>query len=254
MKISRRYLTYVLSALTAFCLGMLSATAESERPANRMILLAAEIPGGFLKTEKGKGIGVYPDLFYEAAAAAEVDVTFRFVPWGRAFQRVESSDFLMTFPLTRLPEREGRYRWLVPLQQDQIVFVSIDKPINSLNEARKLKRILVWRGSSMEIFLKKQRFENLVPVGTTSSLIRMLQFGRGDAWFTVRPENDELVTTGDRSVKFVSGAVINTESVWLVGGKSFTHNDASRRFAASVASLAKRGRLKDLKSKYGLSK
>ena len=232
--------------------GIAGTAAESRKPDNRITLLAEEIPGGFLKIEGRRGIGVFPDLFYEAGAATNVETVFRFVPWGRAFQEVERSDHFLTFPLTRLPEREARYRWLVPLDRDEIVFLSLDKPVDTLEQARKLNRVLVWQGSSMEIFLKDRGFTNLMPVGKTTSLVRMLAHKRGDAWFTIRPEHDEVTELDGRRVKFVAGAVIHSESVWLVGGKSFVHTPASRRFTTTVRNLVVRGRLKELKAKYGL--
>ena len=162
---------------------------------------------------------------------------------------MERSKHFLTFPLTRLPEREARYKWLVPLEIDEIVFLSRDTPINSLSEAKKLKRILVWEGSSMEIFLRGKGFSNVAPVGKTKSLVRMLAHGRADAWFTVRPEIIENFSAKGRTVKIVSGKVINTESVWLVAGKSFVQTEESRRFIQVVRNLVNSGRMKELKRK-----
>jgi len=244
----------ILIALFSLCVASAETTAQTQEAKNRITLLAEEIPGGFLKIEGTRGVGVYPDLLYEAATASETEIVFRFVPWGRAFQEVERSTHFLTFPLTRLPEREARYTWLVSLDKDEIVFLTRNKPVNTLEQARKLKRILVWQGSSMEIFLTEKGFTNLISAGKTTSLVKMLARGRGDAWFTVRPEHDEVVDVDGHQVKFVAGDIIHTESVWLVGGKSFAHSEASRRFSNTVRNLVVRGRLKALKSKYGLLK
>jgi hypothetical protein len=242
-----------LAALLTLWIGAMSSFADVAKSADTVTLLAEEIPGGFLKIENGKGIGVYPELFYEAAARSGTKLNFRFVPWERAFREVELSNHLMTFPLTRLPKREDRYTWLIPLDRDEIVFVSIDKPIDTLEQARKLGRILVWRGSSMEIFLSQQGFTNVVPVGNTKALVRMLINGRADAWFTIRPEHDEVTGADGRPVKLVHGDVIHGESVWLAGGRSFAHSETSRRFAANVGKLVESGRLRELKEKHGVS-
>ncbi|MBC8158576.1 MAG: transporter substrate-binding domain-containing protein [Alphaproteobacteria bacterium] len=249
MKVHKRLFQVAFCAFVFF-LGVCTASIAAEQ--KPITLLAAEIPGGYLKITGNKGIGVFPDLFYEAAGAAGSHVKFRFVPWGRAFQEVERSSHLLTFPLTRLPEREAKYSWLVPLDRDEIVFLTLDQQINNLEQARKLGKILVWKGSSMEIFLTQQGFENLISVGNTKALVRMLKNGRGDAWFTIRPETDEISTPDGGAVKVVSGDVIQTESVWLVGGKSFTHSETSRRFVARVKTLVEAGRLTELKTKYGL--
>jgi hypothetical protein len=77
----------------------------------------------------------------------------------------------------------------------------------------------------------------------------MLRGKRADAWFTVRPENvDDLNPPGEME-KIVAGQIIHTESVWLTGGKSFVHSDASRRFSAALDKLVKAGRLKELKAR-----
>ena len=46
---------------------------------------------------------------------------------------------------------------------------------------------------------------------------------------------------------------MHTESVWLVGGKSFTHSEETNRFTEAVRTLVDRGRLKVLKAKHGIS-
>lgn len=248
------------SFVGTFCAALLILWANTNASAfeisstdKRITLLAEEIPGGFLKIDGIRGVGVYPELFYEAAAASNTEIVFRFVPWGRAFREVERSTHFMTFPLTRLPERETRYRWLVSLDRDEIVFLSLDKPINTLDQGRKLGRVLVWEGSSMEIFLRQKEFSNLLPVGKTRSLVRMLIHGRANAWFTVRPEKMEAVSKEGRPVKIISGDVIHTESIWLAGGKSFTHSEESRRFTEMVRKLVENDRLTELKAKLGLS-
>ena len=244
----------------AICMALLGLSASAVSAAekkpvdDRITLLGEEIPGGFLKIEGIKGIGVYPDLFYEAAAASDTDIVFRYVPWGRAFWKVERSTNLLTFPLTRLPERESQYRWLVPLDRDEIVFLTTGARINDLDQAKKLNRILVWEGSSMEIFLKQNGFSNLLRFAKSQSILRMLVNGRAEAWFTVRPEESATFSVGGKPVDLVAGDVVNTESVWLVGGKSFKYSETSRRFADNLRILVEKGRLKELKAKYGLSR
>ena len=127
----RSFVATICVVLLGLCASAVAPAAAQETNTNRLTLLAAEIPGGFLKIDGIKGIGIYPDLFYEAATASDTEIMFRFVPWGRAFREVERSTHLLTFPLTRLPEREARYRWLVPLDRDEIVFGTLDtEPVN----------------------------------------------------------------------------------------------------------------------------
>ena len=251
----RRFVVPLLYlALSVLCTSAIVSAEEKKPVDDRITLLGEEIPGGFLKIEGIKGIGVYPDLFYEAAAAANTRIIFRYVPWGRAFRKVERSTDLLTFPLTRLPERESKYRWLVSLDRDEIVFLTTDTPINNFDQAKKLNRILVWEGSSMEIFLQQNGFSNLLRVAKAQSILRMLINGRADAWFTVRPEESTTFSVDGKAVELVAGDVVNTESVWLVGGKSFKYSKDTRRFAENLRTLVEKGRLKELKAKYGISR
>jgi len=253
--ISRRFFVPSLClALLGFSASVIVSAEEKKPVDDGITLLGEEIPGGFLKIEGIKGVGVYPDLFYEAAAASNTEINFRYVPWGRAFRKVERSTNLLTFPLTRLPEREPRYRWLVSLDRDEIVFLTTGAPINNLDEAKRLRRILVWEGSSMEIFLTQNGFSNLLRVAKAQSILRMLINGRADAWFTVRPEESATFSVDGKPVELVAGDVVNTESVWLVGGKSFKYTEDTRRFTQNVRMLVEKGRLKELKAKYGISR
>lgn len=107
-------MTAVCVVLINFWTTAISSAWAQDDSANTITLLAAEIPGGFLKIEGTHGVGVYPDLLYEAAADANVNIVLQFVPCRRAFNKVETSKHLLAFPLTRLPEREDKYTWLVP--------------------------------------------------------------------------------------------------------------------------------------------
>ena len=118
-------------------------------------LISAENPGGLLEIRDEKIIGAYPSFFHEASTRSGVSIDYRIVPWVRAVKETEQSDSLMLFPFTRTAARENRFTWITPLKEDPICFASGEAQINSLEEARKLKRVMVWRGTSQQAFLDR---------------------------------------------------------------------------------------------------
>ena len=70
---------------------------------------------------------------------------------------------------------------LGPPNHNEIVFITVKTPINVLEAARKPVCIIVWYGPMMGILLSKNGFTDLIAVGNTPALIRMLEDDRADA-------------------------------------------------------------------------
>ena len=49
----------------------------------------------------------------------------QFYPWSRALSMVGTQPRTLILPLTRTPEREANYRWLVKLYRQQFVFIAL---------------------------------------------------------------------------------------------------------------------------------
>ncbi|MBL6946550.1 MAG: transporter substrate-binding domain-containing protein [Rhodospirillales bacterium] len=200
-------------------------------------LISAEISGGLLEKRGNEVVGAYADFFREASARSGVPIDFRIVPWARAIKETERSDNMLLFPFTRTAERENRFNWITPLKEDPMCFASVGAKIDSLEDARKLKRILVWRGASHLAYLKKLGFENLIVVGKTAKVMQILKASPDAAWYWVCDQAQLLLDKGEFNVPFKIGAPVASEAVWLVGSKSFAPAPQFNKFVQAIEAL-----------------
>jgi len=59
--------------------------------------------------------GLAQDLAVAMAQRLGRPTQVTYLPWARAVRTVEQGDHYGIFPLARTPDREARFRWLVPL-------------------------------------------------------------------------------------------------------------------------------------------
>ncbi len=219
------------AALLAFALFCAPAPAAAQT----INFFMTEIPGQTMIDEAEPGIAIV--LVRAAAKRIGVTLDERFLPWARAVKLAESSANAVIAPFSRTPSRERRFRWIAELYQLQFGFVSLDKPIDSFDAARELRRVGVWRATSMEEALRNRQFTNLQPVGSDEALARMLSSGRIDAWYgslgeaTFKFRGIEQVNR--RTLQF--GAALERTPVWLAAGGGMDLDLAGRLRDAIIA-------------------
>ncbi len=225
----------------------LQSTARSNEI--RVQLISTELPGGELTQKNGEVVGAYATFFKEASTRSEVPIEYRIVPWARAVKETERSTKLLLFPLTRTEARENRFTWVAPLKEDNFCFVSVGARINNLEEARKLKRVLVWRGTSHQSFLEKQDFQNLVIVNSKNKIIRILKAAHDAALYFICAQAQSYVDPGKSEISLKIGAPVASEAVWLAGSNSLERTSPIDKFVEAVNILGKSGVLKNLLKK-----
>lgn len=141
-------------------------------------------------------------------------------PWNRAFKTVEHSTDKLLLPMTRLPERENKFVWIMPVMELQYAFLSTTTPVNSLDDARSLERVAVYRNTSHEMFLKEHGFTNLSPSKGALNA-HMLEKGRVDAWYSSVPEALWLWKMDAHKGPLIIGDIIHSAPMWLVASKDF---------------------------------
>ncbi|SER06860.1 polar amino acid transport system substrate-binding protein [Pseudomonas cuatrocienegasensis] len=138
-----------------------------------------------------KGYGMVGDVTLAAIARANHPVVLQVAPWARAQKQVSEGRDLLIIPLSRTPERESLYTWIVPIMPLERAFFSLDTPVRDFAEARqRYQRIAVGLGTAQLEILKNEGFqpEQIVALELGDKPMRMLELGRVDAWFTGVPE------------------------------------------------------------------
>lgn len=126
--------------------------------------------------------GIAADMLIAAASKAGVNLHFEYLPWARAQMDTQNSRNKLIIPLTRIPERESSYRWLVELFQYQFILVSKNREVAlDLEQAKKFK-IGVLRNNAAIPFLEKSGFTDIDTAPTEEINARKLNAGRIDYW------------------------------------------------------------------------
>ncbi|MEY4632507.1 MAG: hypothetical protein RIQ81_2627 [Pseudomonadota bacterium] len=113
------------------------------------------------------------------------------ISWNRAQQMTASASGgapRLILPLIRSPERESRYQWILPLIEDETVFLTMKGKRPAVNSRADLAnlRVGVLDGSPLEPWLEREKTGAVDAAPTQAINARKLYAGRIDAWFVVR--------------------------------------------------------------------
>jgi len=247
-----RLLSFVLLALTQFAPWL--ALAENSTVGPFRVVTADLRP--FSIENQPAAPGLIVELVDAIGAKVGQSVQVEFYPWARAVALAQAGPRVTVIPLTRTAEREAHFQWLVRLYQQQYVFITrADKPpISSIDEARKIKRIAVLRGSPTLDFALNDHFRRANFFEDTSVEIgfRDLDAGIVDAYYGGKAISiDTLRATGRQLADYHFGATLGGGDIWLAASGGFSESDIAALRAAFDA-LVKDGTYARLLNKYKL--
>jgi len=111
-------------------------------------------------------------------------------PWARGYQIALNEENVVLFGVSHTPPRENKFKWVGPLATKRDIFVAkkgSNLVINSLEDAKKVRRIGVLRDDTKEEYLEMHGFSNLEPVSDERKNAQKLMLGRIDLWVFKKP-------------------------------------------------------------------
>jgi polar amino acid transport system substrate-binding protein len=111
-------------------------------------------------------------------------------PWARAYQIALEEENVVLFGVSHTPPREDKFTWIGPLATKRDILVArkgAGLVINSLADAKRVRRIGVLRDDTKEEFLEGHGFTNLEPVSDERKNAQKLMMGRIDLWVFKKP-------------------------------------------------------------------
>ncbi|WP_417067529.1 substrate-binding periplasmic protein [Niveibacterium terrae] len=216
---ARQILALALSVLLAVL-----PVVQAEPPATPWRVLATELPP--LALEKGSDApGALIELVREMAHRSGQDIRVEYLPWTRAQAMTQSGTHTLILPLTRTPERETRYRWLVPLYTRHIVFFVLgSRGADSLSvESLRKRRIGVLRSTPGLGQLRERGFTQILEIESNDKMARMLKLGMLDALY-----GDERINRYSLQKNGLGAAGLKvfppqqTDVLWLGGSKDIS--------------------------------
>lgn len=117
------------------------------------------------------------------------------MPWARGYAQLQAGPRVALFATARLPEREHLFRWVGPLAHKHFTFIApAGSPLHmtTVDDARRVSAIGVYRDSAKQRWLMARGFTNLEAVNDEATNLTLLTGGRIPLWFTAEPECYEL--------------------------------------------------------------
>ena len=117
-------------------------------------------------------------------------VEIKVYPWARAYKMALEEENVVLFGTTYTKERHDKFKWVGPLAIKRDILVAKKGSgitINSLEDAKEVKRIGTLRDDTRESLLKKHGFTNLEPVSDEQKNAKKLVLGRIDLWTYKKP-------------------------------------------------------------------
>ncbi|MGB2902721.1 MAG: transporter substrate-binding domain-containing protein [Candidatus Dechloromonas phosphoritropha] len=169
------------------------AGVQAQSQTKELRLLAAELPPYSFQippASVGETPGVDQGLVYEVVIemAKRVGHTglIEFIPWGEAQRIARTQPNIGILALTRTPERDNQYRWLVRVVTDDLILVGgqgVD--VSSLDKVKD-RPVGVLGRSGAEALLRERGFTRIKPQPEEWINARLMQQRRIDAWLAPR--------------------------------------------------------------------
>lgn len=177
----------------------------------------------------------------------------QFYPWTRALTMAQSQPRTLILPLTRTPERESNYRWLVKLYRQKFVFIAMrgtEVKLDSVDALSEL-RIGVLRGSP-EGQLTGLNFKRVVPANSVVDLARMMERGVVDAVYGSEAINlAGLTDYGIARANLQVSKPLDDAEIWLGGSLDIPESEALL-WQNAMQQLVRDGVVRRILVRYGL--
>jgi polar amino acid transport system substrate-binding protein len=134
----------------------------------------------------GPSVEMVKEIQRRIGSAEEIQV----YPWARAYQIALKEENVMLFGVSHTSSRENKFKWVGPLATKRDILVAkkgSNLVINSLEDAKRVRRIGVLRDDTKEEFLEMHGFTNLEPVSDERKNVQKLMLGRIDLWVFKKP-------------------------------------------------------------------
>ena len=178
----------LFSTCTFFTFITDSALAEKQKFEEISQVYICEYPP-FMFKKDGKVTGVATEIVREIMKRLQVSYNIKSLPWKRAYRYLLEEPNVMLFTVTRTKARENYFKWAGPIITSRLVFFAKRDSkieIKSLEDAKKVDRIGLVQGYSVEKYLLQQGFTNLdnISASEKTNPIKLMK-DRITLWATV---------------------------------------------------------------------
>lgn len=226
-------------SLGACLLSMLVHATAAPPRIEPIRIVTSEFPPLVMEGTPALPAGALYDMVDEIARRTGTPLIVEFVPWNRALFLAGSRPRTAVFPLTRNPERERQYRWLVRLYHEHFVFIARKGGIFDIRHParNKERKIGILRGSAILGELRQRGYMHIVESATMAESLRFLSSGMVDAVFG-NETSLRATLKADADTDHVFSGPISSTTTWLGGSLDFRPAEEARLQKAMQAMIA----------------
>jgi polar amino acid transport system substrate-binding protein len=247
----RRPLTLVLlGAMLVLCAAGTCAGKELRLIAAELPPYTYQVPSASTSEQPGPGRGIVHDAVVEMARRVGHSGRIEYMPWFRAQEIAQRDPEVGILALTRSPEREDKYLWMVKVMDDDLVLVGAPGvDVSDLSKVRD-RPVGVLASSGAEALVRVQGFSRVSPQREEWMNAKRIKERRIDAWIAPRA----MVIHAVREVRgnldvLQFGQVIRTSPIYLAASKSLPEAEA-RKWQAAFAAMQSDGTMAAIRRRY----
>jgi polar amino acid transport system substrate-binding protein len=136
-------------------------------------------------SKNGKITGLATEIVEEIMKDLRANSKIKMMKWSKAYNIIQKKPNQVLFVMTRTKERENLFEWVGPVAENKwVLFAKKDSKleINSLEDAKKVKRIGTYKDDACELYLKNNGFKNIDSVTLDVQNVKKLNANRIDLW------------------------------------------------------------------------
>jgi polar amino acid transport system substrate-binding protein len=178
----RLFAALSLAVLMALLLPALLGCAAKTTTSLALTVLTEEAPP-MNYTENGQVTGLATDVVRGIMNRLGVGYHIQCKPWSEGYDMVQKQANVALFATARTAARENLFQWVGPIAAHQWVFFSRSNSglnITSLDDAKKVGSIAVYKDDARAQYLTEQGFTNLVTVADVKACLMKLVSGEAD--------------------------------------------------------------------------
>lgn len=238
--LARALVRRVATALAlALALPAIPARAELRLLAAELPPYTYRVPSGSVTEQPGPGHGIVYDAVVEMARRVGHSGRIEFVPWFRAQEMARTGPQVGILALTRSPDREPAYRWMVEVLVDDLVLVGAPGVDVSALARVKDRPVGVLANSGAQALLREAGFTKISPQREEWLNARRIRERRIDAWLAPRAMVIHAVREVSGNLDVLQfGQIVRPSPIYLAASPDVSEAEAGRWRAAFEAMRA----------------
>ncbi|WP_316676623.1 transporter substrate-binding domain-containing protein [uncultured Tolumonas sp.] len=242
------------SLLGRVAAALAAALLCAEALAGQPLTIYTEVSPPFQSLDaQGQPAGFACEVVKELQRRTGSQDPIQVVPWVRGYLAVQNEPYVALFSMARTKERLPLFRWVGPLADlHYAFFVTVDSRIviRSMEDARRLRLIGVYKEDARDQYLTAQGFRNLDRSVDALIPLRKLLAGRVDAIVSTRRGLAELCRSLGTAPTALKEAYPFLQSQLYIAFSKGTPEPVVRKWSTALESMKKDGSFERLFHRY----